>query len=55
MSKYNKSQLYFLMLNDKFYKRVERPFLVELPLEKGKHFCKVICSNQENVVSYEVR
>lgn len=44
-----------IFIDDKFYKRVERPFLVELPLEKGKHFCKVICSNQENVVSYEVR
>lgn len=44
-----------IYIDDKFYKKIARPFLVDLPLEKGRHCCKVVCSNQENVVFYEIR
>lgn len=42
-------------IDDKFYAAKSRPFILEIPLEKGKHACKVVCDNQENVVFYEIR
>lgn len=44
-----------IYVDDQFYAKKERPFIQSIPLEKGKHKCKVICGNQENIVFYEVR
>lgn len=44
-----------IYIDDIFFAKVRRPFIQQIPLEKGKHKCKVICDNQENVVFYEVR
>lgn len=44
-----------IYIDDSYYASKRRPFILQIPLEKGNHKCKVICGNQENIVFYEVR
>lgn len=44
-----------IFIDDQFLCTKKRPCVIDVPLEKGRHYIKAICSNQENSVSYEVR
>lgn len=44
-----------IYVDDRFYTQIRRPFFAHLPLERGRHVCRVVCGNQENIVFYEVR
>lgn len=44
-----------IFIDDQFLCTKKRPCVVDVPLEKGRHYIKAICSNQENSVSYEVK
>lgn len=44
-----------IFVDEKFYKKIYKPFITKIPLVKGKHCLKIVCGNQENIVFYEVR
>lgn len=41
--------------DDDFYLTVERPFVFQLPAERGVHTCTVICADETDVISFQVK
>lgn len=50
-----KSDLIEVYYDDVFYQTVSKPFNFNLPVEKGKHRCSVVCQNDQQTIVYEVR
>ena len=41
--------------DDKFYAQVSRPFVFQLPVERGEHSCRVVCSDQSSKLNFTVK
>mgnify|MGYP003482237748 FL=1 len=44
-----------IFVDDQPYRTSGRPCAFDIPMEKGVHYIRAVCGNQEKVVSYDVR
>ena len=48
----NTLQVYY---DNKLYQEIERPFVFSLPVERGEHFCKVVCGDEICSINFVVK
>ncbi|MBR6342105.1 MAG: transglycosylase domain-containing protein [Treponema sp.] len=48
----NSLQIFY---DDNFYKEIDRPFIFQLPVDRGRHSCKVICGKEEDQIDFLIK
>ena len=44
-----------IFYDDIFYNEVSRPFTFQLPVERGEHFCRVVCGDESCSINFVVK
>ena len=40
--------------DDELYVTIQRPFVFQLPVERGEHTCRVVCGSEEDIIVFRV-